>query len=389
MKICIDARWIGEKIAGIGRYTVYLLKYLAEIDRRNRYLVLFHKEPVMKRVCDELGLQDRAGWEAGLLPYDVFSLRGQWELPRFLRREAVDLYHSTNFMGPLAGFSGKMALTIHDIIPLKFPEYAPRSRKSRLFPIYKLLMKRLVSGAGLIIADSEHSRRDIMEFLGVPPGKVRTVYLGVDEKYRPLGEDVRNRVREELRIKGKLAVYAGRADPYKNLISLLKAVRRLNDKGTVRFSIAVAGEKDARYPETGEYIREARMDADVIFMGSLGEDRLIPLYNAADVLVLPSLYEGFGLPPLEAMACGTPVVCSDQASLPEVVGDAALLIDPLDIGAIADAMERVSLDGDLRRELIDRGLKRAKLFPWRKTAERTLELYESRATGDGRRETET
>ncbi|MEJ2744816.1 MAG: glycosyltransferase [bacterium] len=161
MKICIDARWIGEKIAGIGRYTVYLMRYLSEMDRENGYLALFQNEAVRDRVCGELGLQNRAGWRIITVPYGVFSIRNQLSLPRLLRRERVDLFHSTNFMAPLTRFGGKTVITVHDIIPLKFPEYAPRSKKTRLFPIYKALMKRLVRISDLIIADSEHSRRDI------------------------------------------------------------------------------------------------------------------------------------------------------------------------------------------------------------------------------------
>lgn len=375
MNICIDARWVQEKIAGIGRYTAYLLKYLAEMDRENEYLVLFHNESIRDRVCGELSLMGRKGWGIITLPYDVFSLRGQITLPRFLRREKVDLFHSTNFMAPLLPFGGRLVLTVHDIIPLKFPHYAPRSKKTMLFPLYKLLMTKLVRRADLVIADSEHSRADIVEFLRVPQEKVRTVYLGVDPKYRPLGEAAREEVRRALKIKDRLALYAGRADPYKNLISLVKAAEFINRKGVLHCTVVVAGAEDPRYPEVARYLRGAGIIRDVIFAGSLGEKTLIPLYNAADVLVLPSLYEGFGLPPLEAMACGTPVIVSNRTSLPEVVGDAGILVEPTDTGALAGAMERVFTDPDLRERMVRMGLERARLFPWRKTAEETLAVY--------------
>ncbi|MCX6357933.1 MAG: glycosyltransferase family 1 protein [Candidatus Aureabacteria bacterium] len=381
MRICIDARWVGEKIAGIGRYTVYLMKYLAELDPGHDYLVLFHNGSVRDRVCGELGLSRRRNWAVRTVPYDVFSLRGQWFLPRMLRRERVDLFHSTNFMAPLMRYGGKLVLTVHDIIPLKFPEYAPRSKKTRLFPVYRAIMKRLARIADLIIADSEHSRGDIINFLDVPPDRVRTVYLGVDPKYRQLGPGIRERVRKTLGIRDKLALYAGRADPYKNLISLIKAAREINKKGKLHCTVVVAGEKDRRYPEVDDYLRGAGVEADVLFLGNLDEDELIPLYNAADALVLPSLYEGFGLPPLEAMACGVPVVCSNRASLPEVVGDAAILVEPMDVRAIADAMERVCTDSALRKKMIAAGLERAKGFPWRNTAEGTLAIYNELLAG--------
>jgi glycosyltransferase involved in cell wall biosynthesis len=376
MKICIDARWIKEKIAGIGRYTVYLLKYLAELDRRNSYEVLFHRESIREKVWGELDLDAHSNFASMLVPYDVFSMRGQLSLPHLLRREEIDLFHSTNFMAPLKGFGGKLLITIHDIIPLKFPEYAPRSKKTRLFLFYRGLMKWLVTIADGIIADSEHSRRDILEFFNISPRKVHTVYLGVDAKYRPLPTDAKEEVRRSLNVKDRLVLFAGRADPYKNLISLVKAVDALNRAGKVHCTIAVAGERDPRYREVERYIMAKRMQGEVLFPGSLDEDALIRLYNAADVLVLPSFYEGFGLPPLEAMACGTPVVCSRSSSLPEVVGNAALMTEPTNVKAIALAIERICTDDGLRNKLIGEGLKRAVLFPWRATAEKTLLLYQ-------------
>jgi glycosyltransferase involved in cell wall biosynthesis len=375
MNICIDARWIKEKIAGIGRYTVYLLKYLAELDTHNSYLVLFHEEGVRDKVCADLGLCRLPRWRILTLPYDVFSIRGQIAFPRLLRREGVDVFHSTNFMAPLGRYGGKTVITVHDLIPLKFPEYAPRSKKSRLFPLYAWLMRRLASSVDLIIADSENSRSDILQLLHPAPDRVSIVHLGVDPKYRPLPPEVKSEVRKRMGIQDRLALFAGRADPYKNLISLVKAMEIVNARGTVHCTVVVAGEKDPRYPEVEEYVAARGMKNDVLFAGSLDEDALIPLYNAADVLVHPSLYEGFGLPPLEAMACGTPIVSSNRSSLPEVVGDAGILVEPTDVRAIADAMERVLTDGVLRERMAARGLERAKLFPWRKTAEETLRLY--------------
>ena len=328
-----------------------------------------------RKVCGELRLEERPNFSIRSVPYGVFSARGQLLLPRLLRAERVDLFHSTNFMAPLTGFRGKLIVTIHDIIPLKFPEYAPRSKKTRLFFIYKALMNWIVTVSDAIIADSENSRSDILEFFGIPPSKVHTIYLGVDPGYRPLPAEKREEVRRALGVKDRLALYAGRADPYKNLISLIKAAESINAAGDTHCTVVVAGEKDPRYPEVENHIVSAGIRDDVIFAGSMDEDRLIPLYNAADVLVLPSLYEGFGLPPLEAMACGTPVICSDRASIPEVVGKAGILVDPMDVHAISEAMERVFKDAGLRERMREDGLKRAALFPWKKTAERTLELY--------------
>lgn len=375
MKICIDARWVKEKIAGIGRYTVYLLRYLTELDTENDYLILFQDESICRRVSAETGLDRFPRFSTRILPCGVFSPQSQFVLPGLLRREKVDLFHSTNFMAPLTGFGGKLILTIHDIIPLKFPEYAPQSKKTRLFLLYKALMKWLVTIAEVIITDSAHSRRDILEFFNLPGEKVRVIYLGVDPKYRPLSPDKCERVRREYAIRDRLALFAGRADPYKNLLTLVKAAETLNTGGEIHCTVIVAGERDRRYREVEEYLVANRLQDDVIFAGSLGEDRLIPLYNAADVFVHPSHYEGFGLPPLEAMACGTPVICSNRSSLPEVVGDAGILIDPLDVTAFTAQMRRVFTDTNLAARLRAAGLERATRFPWKTTAARTLALY--------------
>lgn len=389
MKICIDARWIKEKIAGIGRYTVYLLRHLPSMEGESSFLVLFDDDGVRRMVNAEIGLEGRPNVEVRMVPYGVFSARGLLALPRLLRKEGVDIFHSTNFMAPLSGFGGRLVLTIHDLIPLKHPEYAPRSRKSRFFLVYKALMNRLVTIADAIVTDSEYSRRDILESFRIPPGKVRTVYLGVDPKYRPLSPEANEEVRRSLRIRDRMAVYAGRGDPYKNLMSLVRAVQKMNAGGRIHCTVVVAGEKDPRYPEVEEYIASARMKNDVVFAGSQDEDGIIGLYNAADLLVHPSLYEGFGLPPLEAMACGTPVISSNRTSLPEVVGDAGILLDPTDVDGLSAAMERILTDAALRARMREAGLERARLFPWRKTAEKTLAIYRDlcgiKGTADERR----
>jgi glycosyltransferase involved in cell wall biosynthesis len=377
VNICIDARWIKEKIAGIGRYTAYLIRYLAELDGKNRYLILFQNDQLRDRIWRELNLDRMPRFRACVFPHGVFSLQNQLFLPRLLKKEKTDIFHSPNFMAPLPPISAGLVITVHDIIPLKFPHFAPRSKKSRFFFVYKGIMRWVTTIADAIIADSEHSRRDILEFFPIPERKVHTVYLGVDPKYRLLPDGVDREVKKELDIKDKLAVFAGRADPYKNLITLVKAMEILNGTAAFHLTIVVAGERDPRYRKVEDYISFKGLNDSVRFAGSFAETELIRLYNAADLLVLPSLYEGFGLPPLEAMACGTPVICSNRSSLPEVVGDAGILIDPLDEHALADAINRVITDRALRDSLIEKGIRRAALFPWRKTAEKTLELYNS------------
>ena len=405
MKIGIDARWIFEAISGVGKYTAALIEYLARVDRDNEYLLFFDRPDLRDRLMLKAGLKDRPNFRTKLISYGLFSSANQLFMPRVLNSEGVDVFHSTNFMIPLFGFKGKMVVTVHDLIPLLFPHYTPRARKTRFFVLYKLIMKLVARRADRVIAVSENSKNDLKKALNLFDEKVAVVYNGIDLKYllgqaglpaaRERDESLSREVRKRYLISpdAKLILWVGRPEPYKNLGALVEGFSRISEGANC--CLVIAGEEDERYPETTELVKGLGLDhvrnfalqktkkgisngagKRVVFTGYLEEEALIDLYRTASLFVLPSLYEGFGLPVLEAFACGVPVVASDRASLPEVAGDAAILIDPEDVDALTREMKNVLDSEDLRSQLRAKGYRRAKQFSWEKTARETLRVYE-------------
>jgi glycosyltransferase involved in cell wall biosynthesis len=375
LTIAIDARWIFARLSGVGVYTRNLIRHLGIVDRGNRYILLFGDPALMERELQETGAREGGNFSAEMLPYSVFSLRNQAKLPGKLKSLNVDVFHSPNFMIPLRGSSVRTVVTIHDLIPLLFPEYTGRSKKTRFFPVYKRIMKRVANRADAIIADSECTRRDIVSTLSVPGEKVHPIHLGVDEMFSE-GETT-GVIRRRFGVSGKMVLCVGRQDPYKNVLTAVKAFSRvLEQRKDLECSMLIVGERDPRYPEVGEYISQNNLHKKVFMTDYLSDEELVEAYREADVLLHLSLYEGFGLPPLEAMACGTPVVASDRASLPEVLGDAAVFTDPLNPSETADTVIAVLTDENARQQLIATGKEQAAKYKWTETARQVVSLYE-------------
>jgi glycosyltransferase involved in cell wall biosynthesis len=374
LSIAIDARWIFSAPSGVGVYTRNLIRHLPLLDEESRYVLLFDDEELMERELRATHAGERKNVSAELLPYSVFSLRNQLALPRKLKELGIDVFHSPNFMIPLAGRKPKTIVTIHDLIPLLFPHYTGRSKKRRLFALYKCIMRRVAGRADAILADSECTRKDILKTLNIPGDKVHRLYIGVDKRFSP--GDARGHVRERFGISGKLLLCVGRQDPYKNVITSVKALRFVRQRRKdLDCQMLVVGERDVRYPEVSEYISRQGLSGKAIMTDYLDDDDLVAAYREADALVHLSLYEGFGLPPLEAMACGTPVVSSDRSSLPEILGDAALFTDPCNPSQAADNIIAVLTDEGLRRRLVEKGREQAARYRWEDTAGRLVEIY--------------
>jgi glycosyltransferase involved in cell wall biosynthesis len=372
MRICIDARWIFRQITGIGLYTQELIRGLGRVDRRNEYVLLFCDREVLERTRPAF---DVPGFrvEAVRIDYGPFAPAGQVLLPRLLRRLKAEVYHSTNYMMPLAGCGPvRRAVTIHDLIPLLFPGHTPRALKTRLFPVFKALMHEVGRRADLIITVSESTRRDVLRELRVPAGRSDRV-VAIPEAASP---DFRPAPSPGAQAGEPAILFVGRRDPYKNLPLVIRAFGELRARG-VRARLRVIGPPDDRYPEAPRLAAQLGLDPFVEWSGYMPPGGLVAAYQQAAVYVLPSLYEGFGLTVLEAMACGTPVVCGQASSLPEVAGDAALLVDPADLAGLTDALERVLGDPVLAASLRARGLQRAAGFSWDRTAEQTVRAYES------------
>jgi glycosyltransferase involved in cell wall biosynthesis len=381
MKIAIDARWIFPKISGVGTYTLELLREIATLDRSHHFTLVFNDPEIRDRVTADLCLDPAPHFATALLPYGLFSIRNQVLLPLWLHREGFDIYHSTNYLIPLLAFPvsrrGRThsVATIHDVIPLAIPDHAPKSRKSRMFPLYKRLMIEVGARAQTIITVSHSSRRDIIQHLRIPrvsADKVHVIYNGVSTVFRP---PTRHRPDAEYPARTRRLLYVGRMDPYKNVTGLVRILAAVRARSAVPVELVIAGANDPRYPEAMILARELGVSQHIQWTGYLPTDRLLSVYQQADCLVHPSRYEGFGLQIAEAMACGLPVVSSNAASLPEVAGDAAILLPPDDVQGFADHVLRVLTDPALAQSLTARGIAQATKFSWKTAATETLALY--------------
>jgi glycosyltransferase involved in cell wall biosynthesis len=356
-----------------------LIRALARRDRDNEYVLFFDSLRLRRRVVLYAELDHAPNFRTRLLPYGVFSPWAQLSLPHLLKRLRLDVFHSPNYMIPFLAFPPRRAhpvrcvVTIHDVIPLLFRDHAPRSRKARLFPLYRRLMLEVGRRADVILTVSESSREDTLRELDLPPeraGDVIVVPNGVAPEYKPAARKGSRK---------RTVLYVGRSDPYKNVTGLLRTFARVRKLSGGEVQLRVIGPQDSRYPEPRRVARELEVDRRIVWSGYASGRKLIGAYQQADVFVLLSKYEGFGLPVLEAMACGTPVVCSNRSSLPEVAGDAALLVDPDDEEAAARAIVRVLDEPGLAERLIERGRRRAAEFTWDRTAAATLAAYQRAA----------
>lgn len=380
MRIGIDARWIFREMSGIGVYTKELIRHLARIDRQNRYVLFFCDGERLKSAQKELaGLADN--FTACLLNFGLFSISNQLAMPGVISRWKLDVFHSTNYMIPLLAFPrrrGKTACvtTIHDLIPLVLPGAAPRSRKTRFFPVYRRLMKEVVARSNLILTISSHSRSDLISHLNCSPERVLAVALGVSEMFQPAAAAAGSTVDARILRRNKIILWVGRQDPYKNLTGLIEAFAMLRGRYRGQLELRLVGAGDSRYPEPLKRIAGLNIADAVSWVGHVSDEQLVCEYQNANLLVMPSFYEGFGLPILEAMACGTPVVCGNSGALPETCGAAALQVDPKNTAGICEAMQRVLTDSRLAKDLTARGIKHAASYTWQATAQQTISAYE-------------
>ena len=285
-------------------------------------------------------------------------------LARQARSAGVDLVHCPAPFAPLS-IDRPLVLTIHDLLPLRHPELFPRLTVGHM----RLLLGRAARRAARVIAVSEYTAGEVVELLGVPAERVVVSLEGVSARFRP-ASTAPEWLNERFGIPGRYVLCVGNLEPRKNLAAAIRAFEAARADDCSLLVVGARGWRNREFERTLERTR-----AHVVVAGYVDDDDLVPLYGGAACLVFPSLYEGFGLPPLEAMACGTPVIASDRTSLPEVVGDAGLLVDPLDEEAIADAIRELLDDEERARELGERGRARAAHFTWERTAELTVAAY--------------
>jgi glycosyltransferase involved in cell wall biosynthesis len=368
MRIGIDYTAAVRQWAGIGRYTRGLIRALAEIDHETTY-VLFSagRDPDPRPwpanyASRALPLNDRhlsILWQKLRLPVPVEWFTGP-----------LDLFHSPDFVLPPVR-RARTVLTIHDLSFLRYPEcFSP--------PLLRYLLDavpRSVDGADLILADSENTRDDLEEMLGVPTERVRVVYAGLEPTFGPRPEAEIAAVRQRYGIERPYLLGLGTLQPRKNFVRLIEAYHTLRQKHGIPHQLVIGGGRGWLYEPILEAVESRGLQEDVLLIGYVDDGDLPALYAGADLFAFPSLYEGFGIPVLEAMACGTPVVTAAASSLPEVAGEAALLVPPLDVEALADALWQALDDRALREVLRARGLEQCRRFTWRASAERLRACY--------------
>ena len=378
MRIGLDGKVLTLRAGGIGRYAINLTRAMlveAAARRRDLEFTILTGPQTSRSVMEELrGLctERPLGAKSSLL-------RSLAHVPLALRRMQIDVFHGMDHVGiPFIGRTGKCVVTVHDVIPLVLP----RTFTFRHRLVVRTALAHVRRRADLIIVPSQAVRRDVVQHLGVPEGRVAVTPHGCEARFSPEADDAASgAVRARYGLPARYVLAVGTLEPRKNLTTLLRAFARL--QGAAGFDrqvgLVLAGARGWLDDPVFRTVQALGLEAAVRIPGFIDDDDLPAVYRGAELVVFPSLYEGFGLPLLEAMACGVPVVAADTSALPEVAGGAAMLVDPLDVEGMAQAMARVLGDEALRGRLRDAGIARAAQFSWETAARRTLDAYASLA----------
>jgi len=373
MKIGVDSRTLTRTHTGIGTYLFNLLQSIEHVDRENEYRLFFDTDHLPKEVLSSSSftgvpvhfpfVRQRAGsnW--------IAPLWLNWALPRRAHREGIEVLFCPNFFAPLRG-RFKNVITVHDLAP-----YESKDAHSPIWRRYfKLLFPHSVRQAWRIITISRYVKDSMVRLFGIAEERIRVIYYGgAGPNFRVIeAQDQVEKVRRKYRLDLPFILFVGTLTARKNLIPPLVAYKELIKTHDIPHHLVMAGEPGWGFDDILDTIKALGLQDHVRMIGRLNRDELPLLYNGADLLVQPGLHEGFGLPSLEAMACGVPVLASRAGALPEIVGDAGMLVPPNDVKGLAQAMERVLMDSNLRVELKQRGIQRAKQFSWDKCAQETI-----------------
>ena len=369
MRIAIDATAIPHKPMGAGRYIIDLIRKLAELDTQHQFIVFAQQR--LKPFFAEL---PRERVEIVWLPNQHPVLRLLWEqtiFPRLIRQSGADRLHSPHYTMPLS-HPVPNVVTFHDMIFFTHPNM--HTIPKRIF--FPGIVKHSARKADYIITDSESTRSDAIRLLSIPPDKIETIHLGYQDIFRPLDDpDLLTTIRQKYHLPQKFILYAGALEPRKNVPMLLTVFEQLAQHQP-ELHLVLTGGTGWDNQETLALMNSMHFKDRIIRLGHIDHTDLPAIFNLADVFVYPSLYEGFGLPPLEGMACGTPVITTNISSMPEVVGNTGILVPPNDEGALFRAIQQVLGDKHLRQRLQEAGPQRAANFTWKHTAEKTLEIYQ-------------
>ncbi len=363
MRIGINADVLDRSFGGISKYTHNLIKNLLRVDKKNEY-VLIHNRKNSNPLYN-------LGEEIILPGYPVKdTIKNLFLYPNLVKKEKLDIIHDTNQVGPfLFKLRAKTVQTIHDLTALKYPHL----HKSYVAFGHGFLLPRIIKNVDHFVADSQSTKDDIIKHLHVSENKIDVAYAGIDDSYRVLRNT--EKVLRKYKIDYPFLLHVGVIEPRKNLVRLVRVFNQLR-KVNKKYKLVLVGPRGWKSRKVFETIKKYNLQKHIIFIGKVPEPDLPLFYNSADFSVYSSIYEGFGMPVVEAMACGCPVITSNISSLPEIAGNAAILVNPFSAKSIFSAMQTLIEDESLRKKLSKRGLEQSKKFSWEKCAKQTLNVYE-------------
>ncbi len=376
MLIAFDCRIIRDKNpAGISRVTLEFLKKVLAYDKKNNYMLIFDSLEMKDFVIYHIR-HIKKPYKILVVPFGVLTLDNLFRLPKILNERSVDIYYQSYYFVSPFYKKYKTVITVHDLIHFFYP-YLKMGFLRRMFHVVRLAPRMIFRRVEKIVTVSTNTSRDLVKMFKVSPKKIRIIHNGVSEHFRPI--DIRKArafMKEKYDISKPYILYVGRNEPHKNIKALILAYTKLPPLIQERHQLILAGKEDPKYSEPiRELIKSHNIEKRVCFTGYVDESDLPFVYSGASVFVFPSFYEGFGIPVLEAMACGAPVVCSNSSSLPEAGGEAALYADPCDIGKFAEHIENVLSNQMLREDLINKGFNQIKNFTWFGATTALLECF--------------
>lgn len=383
MKIGIDARFLTHpQPGGFKTYTMNLVAALADIDPENEYVLYLDRVPdEQAQMPNQPNFTSRV--VPGSAPLVGMPWREQFRLSRQATQDKVDLFHSPSLTGPLR-LACPLVVTIHDMIwyfPRKFSNGSSVSAKRKPMEwYYRFVPKMVACQAAAVITVSNAAKESIVECLGLSSNRIFVTHEAVSHIYRQIDDlEKLKAIRQKYNLASDFILAIGSADPRKNIKSLVQAYAALPESLRTRYHLVIVWTHTLLAEALAEQIAALGLKDNVQFLQKVNDADLVLLYNTAALFVFPSRYEGFGLPLLEAMACGTPVVAANNSSIPEIVGEAAILTDALDVGAITYAITEVLSNQALQTALIEKGLAQTASFSWKKCAQETLEIYKEAA----------
>ncbi len=382
MRIGIDARFFGgEQSKGLGRYTQKLIEYIAQEDNDNEYVIFVQQE-----AFDNWSIPNKNIIPI-LAPYKWYTMAEQLFMPLKIHQAKVDLMHFPHFNVPLF-YRGRFIATIHDLIIIHYPTERATTLGPLLYKVKhlagRIVMRHAARNSTHIITVSEYSKKDIMEYYKIPEEKITVTYEAAEVHGAGCSTAHGKEVLEKFGIEKPYFLYIGNAYPHKNLERLLEVVHTLKERGEGQpgWRLVFVGKSDYFYKRLKQETWAKNIDKHIIFTGFVPDVELPCLYQNATAFIFPSLIEGFGLPPLEAMLYGVPVLAANSSCLPEVLGDAALYFDPTEISGIIKTIKQVEEDVSLRDSLVERGKAQVARYSWSSMADKTRTVYAEQSKTD-------